>query len=84
MSKKGLLEKDLIKTNELNQIFLSELVHFDEIQGKYRILYNALGVAVPEANCKYPNDNGDAIDDEEIDDYAVADPALEAIGGELE
>ena len=47
-------------------------------------VYNALGVAVPEANCKYPNDNGDAIDDEEIDDYAVADPALEAIGGELE
>ena len=73
--------------SDLDTIMLTSFkdgYYFDEIQGKYRTLYNALGVAVPEANCKYPNDNGDAIDDEEIDDYAVADPALEAIGGELE
>lgn len=29
--KKGLLEKEPIKTNELNQIFLSELVHISDL-----------------------------------------------------
>lgn len=73
--------------SDLDTIMLTSFkdgYYFDEIQGKYRTLYNALGVAVPEANCKYPNDNSDAIDDEETDNYAVADPALDAIGGELE
>lgn len=57
--------------------------YFDEIQGKYKTLYKALGVELPEANYKYTKE-GVADDEGESDDYTSADPELEAVGGELE
>lgn len=58
--------------------------YFDEIQGKYKTLYRALGVELPEANCKYTKESIAADNEEDPDDYASADPALKTIGGELE
>ena len=57
--------------------------YFDEIQGKYKTLYKALGVELPEANYKYTKE-GVADDEGESDDYTSDDPELKAVGGELE
>ena len=58
--------------------------YFDEIQGKYKTLYKALGAEVPEANCKYNKEDITADDKDNSEDYVADDPALQAIGGELE
>ena len=58
--------------------------YFDEIQGKYKTLYKALGVEIPEANCKYNKEDISTDDKDNSDDYVADDPALQAIGRELE
>lgn len=69
--------------DELNTIMLTCYkggYYFDEIAGKYRYIYKALGIPVPEAQYKYTNDQGNEVD-EEIP-YETIDPELVPAGGE--
>ena len=72
---------------DLDTIMLTsfrDVYYFDEIQGKYKTLYKALGVEIPEANCKYNKEDISTDEKDNSDDYVADDPALQAIGGELE
>ena len=66
--------------DELNTIMLTSYkggYYFDEISGKYKYLYKALGIPLPEARYKYTNEE---VEDEEP--YELPDKEYEAIGGE--
>ena len=70
--------------DELNTIMLVSLkkgFYFDEVQGKYRHLYKALGVPVPESLYKYESECNEKVEDEEP--YEKPDEELMQIGGEL-
>lgn len=69
--------------DELNTIMLTSYkggYYFDEISGKYKYLYKALGIPLPEAKYKYSNEAVEECEDEEP--YELPDEEYEAIGGE--
>lgn len=66
---------------ELNTIMLTCYkggFYFDEVSGKYRYLYKALGIPVPEAQYRYTNEVQDA---EEEPPYETPDPEFQDTEG---
>ena len=56
--------------------------YFDEIQGKYKTLYKALGVELPQVNYKYIKEG--IVDDGESEYYISDEPELKGVSGWLE
>ncbi|WP_405315441.1 hypothetical protein [Faecalibacillus faecis] len=69
--------------NELNTIMLTQFkngYYFDEIAGKYKYLYKALGIPLPEDQYKYTNELSIDYSDEEP--YETPDEEMQSIAGE--
>jgi hypothetical protein len=70
--------------DELNTIMLTMFkggFYFDEIAGKYKTLYKALEIPLPESQYKYETENFDNIDEEPYESQLDLD--FQTLGGNL-
>ena len=70
--------------DELNTIMLTMFkggFYFDEIAGKYKTLYKALEIPLPESQYKYETENFDSIDEEPYESQLDLD--FQTLGGEF-
>ena len=59
----------------------NKLGYFDEIAGKYKTLYKALEIPLPESQYKYETENFDSIDEEPYESQLDLD--FQTLGGEF-